>query len=181
MTENTTFDGDEWASFVERMNEEVLDAYEQNLEAQGEFVDAWLSTFDESVQDADQFDGLEGYAEAYETWMDAAETQLELASDALQGDDVDVEEFRDVWLTTANQAFKDVMGTTAFAAATGGAVQDALEFRQQIDDAAQDTLHELGFATRGDVQEVGEWLVELERRQHAVEEKLDRVLDALED
>jgi hypothetical protein len=34
----------------------------------------------------------------------------------------------------------------------------------------------MGFATTRDVEEVGERLVELERRQHAVEKKLDELL-----
>jgi BMFP domain-containing protein YqiC len=45
----------------------------------------------------------------------------------------------------------------------------------------QDTVAQMGMATRDDVEEVGERLVELERRQHDVEEKLDRVLDAVEE
>ena len=45
----------------------------------------------------------------------------------------------------------------------------------------QDTLAQMGMATRGDVEEVGERLVELERRQHNLEEKIDRLLDAVEE
>jgi hypothetical protein len=39
----------------------------------------------------------------------------------------------------------------------------------------------MGFSTREDVEEVGERLVELERRQHEVEQKLDQILDHLEE
>jgi hypothetical protein len=90
------------------------------------------------------------------------------------------EDFRDIWLNAANESFKEVMGTSAFAAATGETVGDALELQQAIDAATEETLAALGFATGGDVEEVGARLVELERRQHAVEEKLDRVLAALD-
>ena len=52
--------------------------------------------------------------------------------------------------------------------------------RQEADDVSQETIARLGFPTQDDVEEVGERLVELERRQHAVEEKVDRILDELE-
>ena len=42
---------------------------------------------------------------------------------------------------------------------------------------SQDTLESLGFATRDDVDEVAERLIELERRQHEVSKKLDRLLE----
>jgi BMFP domain-containing protein YqiC len=60
-------------------------------------------------------------------------------------------------------------------------VETMLEARQEFDEATQDAIAEMGFSTRDDVAEVGERLVELERRQHDVEQKLDRVLDALDD
>ena len=55
------------------------------------------------------------------------------------------------------------------------------ELQQQADEASQETLRSLGFATEDDVVEIGDRLVELERRQHAVEQKLDRVLEHLEE
>jgi hypothetical protein len=56
-----------------------------------------------------------------------------------------------------------------------------MEMQQEADDMSQDTLEQLGFPTRDDVDEVAERLIELERRQHAVEQKLDRVLEQLEE
>jgi hypothetical protein len=178
---STMTDTDDWNEFSEQMSEQFMSAIEQNVEAQADFVETWFDTLEGSMDAADDEATLEGYAHAYEAWMDAATQQLERTGDALEGEDVDVEEFRDLWLTTANEAFSEVMSTPAFAAATGESVQQALELRQEADEAAQDTLAQLGFATRGDVEEVGERLVELERRQHDVEQKLDRVLDQLED
>jgi hypothetical protein len=166
-----------WNEFVQRMNEEFLDAMEQNMEAQAEFVETWSDTVSEAAGDEEFSSGVEGYARAYDVWMDAAQQMVERANDAFEGEDVEVEEFRDVWLNSANQAFKEVMSTPAFAAVTGETVGDALEARQQADEAAENTLHTLGFATENDVQEVGERLVELERRQQAVENKLDRILE----
>jgi vacuolar-type H+-ATPase subunit I/STV1 len=124
-------------------------------------------------------EGVEGVARAYEAWMDAAEEAVELTEDAAAGE-ADPGEFRDLWLDAANTAFKRVMGTSAFAAATGQALDDALDLQADLDEAAQDTVREYGFATSDDVEEVGERIVELERRQHAVEEKLDELLDRLE-
>ena len=53
--------------------------------------------------------------------------------------------------------------------------------KQWIDEMADETLHNLGFATKNDVQEIGERLIELERRQHAVETKLDTIIEHVED
>ena len=107
--------------------------------------------------------------------------RLERLADATAEEDVPVTDLRDIWLSAANESFEEVMGTTAFAAATGQAVDEVLDAQSQVQAASQETLRELGLATRDDVQEVGERLVELERRQHAVEEKLDRVLEHLEE
>ncbi|QLK26845.1 poly(R)-hydroxyalkanoic acid synthase subunit [Natrinema zhouii] len=171
----------DWNAFAEQWNEQFLEALEDNMEAQAQFVESWSETVGEASEDSEISDGVEGYARAYETWMNASKQMVERANDQLEGEDVDVEEFRDIWLNTANDAFKDVMSTTAFAKMTGETVGDVLELQQQADEAAQETLRSLGFATEDDVVEIGDRLVELERRQHAVEQKLDRVLEHLED
>jgi hypothetical protein len=173
---------EDWAAHVAEMNRTLLDAAEQNVEAQARFVESWFDAVENSWAASPETvtDGMAGYAAAYEAWMGAAEEQFDRTGDMLAGEDVSPEDFRDVWLNTANQAFKEVMSTSAFAAATGETVSDALELQREADEAAEDTLHALGFATEGDVVEVGSRLVELERRQHAVERKLDRVLDALD-
>ena len=72
------------------------------------------------------------------------------------------------------------MGTSAFAAANGQLVNAMMELREQTDEISEDTLEQLGLPTRSDIEEVGERLVELERRQHRVEEKLDEIIEALE-
>jgi hypothetical protein len=173
---------EQWAEFAEEMNEQVLGAVEANADARARFVESWLDAVEGTQANATAraADGLDGYADAYERWVDATEQQLDRVTEAIEGEDVSVEDFRDIWLTTANRAFADVMGTSAFAAATGETVDDALDVQRETDEAAEETLHALGFATEGDVQEVGSRLVELERRQHAVEEKLDEVLAALD-
>ncbi|WP_135534521.1 MULTISPECIES: poly(R)-hydroxyalkanoic acid synthase subunit [Halostella] len=182
MTDSYTPDAaaQNWNSFVEQMNEQFMDAFEQNVEAQAEFVESWTETLETSIDDDEMTEGVKGYARAYEAWMDAAQQMVDRVNDSAQGEDVEVEEFRDIWLNTANEAFKEAMSTTAFAAATGESVQQALDIRQQADEAAESTLHDLGFATEGDIVEIGERLVELERRQHAVEQKLDRIIEELE-
>ncbi|WP_049920930.1 poly(R)-hydroxyalkanoic acid synthase subunit PhaE [Halopiger djelfimassiliensis] len=171
----------QWNEFVEQWNEQFLEALEENMEAQAEFVESWSETVGEVSEEHEISDGVEGYARAYETWMNASQQMVERMNDALEGEDVDVEEFRDIWLNTANEAFKEVMSTTAFARMTGETVGDILELQQQAEESSQETLRTLGFATEADIVEVGDRLVELERRQHAVERKLDRVLEHLED
>ncbi|WIV68255.1 poly(R)-hydroxyalkanoic acid synthase subunit PhaE [Natrialbaceae archaeon AArc-T1-2] len=170
-----------WNAFVEQWNEQLLEALEENMEAQAQFVESWTQTVEETTDDEEMADGVEGYARAYEAWMDASRQMVERVNDVAEGEDVDVEEFRDIWLNTANEAFKEVMSTTAFAKMTGETVGDVLDAQQQADETAESTLRTLGFATERDVVEVGDRLVELERRQHAVEQKLDRVLEELQE
>jgi len=168
-----------WNAFAEQWNEQFLDALEQNMEAQAQFVESWSETVEQTTNDEEMAEGVEGYARAYEAWMGASKQMVERMNDAVEGDDVELEEFRDIWLNTANEAFKEVMSTTAFARMTGETVGDVLEMQRQADEAAETTLRTLGFATETDVVEVGDRLVELERRQHAVEQKLDRILEEL--
>ncbi|RQG91287.1 poly(R)-hydroxyalkanoic acid synthase subunit [Natrarchaeobius halalkaliphilus] len=170
-----------WNAFVEQWNEQFIDAFEDNVETQAQFVESWSETVAELSEDETTSEGLEGYAKAYETWMNASQQMVERMNDTLEGEDVEIEEFRDVWLNTANDAFKDVMSTTAFAKMTGETVGDVLELKQDADEASQETLRTLGFATEEDLLEVGDRLVELERRQQAVEGKLDRILEHVED
>lgn len=161
--------------------ERSMAVWEKNLEAQNAFLESWVQTIDDAaLDDAALAEGVEGYAEAYDTWMKAGERMLERLENAAAGEDVGFDEFRNIWLGSANEAFKEVMSTSAFAAATGDTVEHALAMKQQADDAANDALHEMGFATAHDLDEVAARLVELERRQQAVEDKLDRILDAVE-
>ncbi|WP_276254189.1 poly(R)-hydroxyalkanoic acid synthase subunit PhaE [Halomontanus rarus] len=169
-----------WNAFAEQWNEQFLEALEGNMEAQAEFIESWSETVEKTTEKNEISDGVEGYARAYEAWMNASQQMVDRMNDTLEGEDVELEEFRDIWLNTSNEAFKEVMSTTAFAKMTGETVGDVLEAQQQADEAAETTLRTLGFATESDVVEVGDRLVELERRQHAVEEKLDRVLETLE-
>jgi hypothetical protein len=163
------------------MNDVVADSIEQNLEAQSALIDSWTGSMENSMLEEEEIeDGIEGYIQAYEVWMDAAEEMFERSNDAAQGEDVPPEEFRDIWLRSANEAFSEVMSTSAFAAANGQLVDQIMEMQQEVDELTQDTLSQMGMATRDDIEEVGERLVELERRQHAVEDKLDQLIDAVE-
>lgn len=170
-----------WTEFIEQMNEQFVDAFEENIEAQAEFVEAWSDTVDSASSDEQLSEGVEGYAKAYQVWMEAAEEMVERTGDAAAGEDVSVDEFRDIWLNNANQAFKEVMSTSAFAAMTGETVSDTLEVQQMADESAETTLRQLRMPTQSDIEEIGDRLVELERRQHAVEQKIDRVLEHVQD
>jgi truncated hemoglobin YjbI len=163
------------------MNEQFAQTLEQNVEGQTAFVESWFEAL-ESTSDPEEYgDAFEGTANAYATWMEASQRAYERSMDVVSGEDVDPEEFRDIWLNTANEAFKEVADTTAFAATTGQTVEEALEYQQQVNEVANETLHSLGFATKRDVEEVGERLIELERYQHSVEKKLDTVIEDLEE
>jgi BMFP domain-containing protein YqiC len=171
---------DEWSEMMQQMNDAVADSVEQNVKAQAAFAESWADAVEDSVPEEEVLvDGIQGYNRAYEVWIDAAEQMFERSTDAAQGEDVDSTEFRDIWLQSANEAFKEVMATSAFAAANGQLLERMMELRREADDVSQETLAQLGFPTRDDVDEVGERLLELERRQHAVEEKLDEILERL--
>jgi hypothetical protein len=173
---------EEWSQMVEEMNDAVVDSMEQNMKAQAAFVESWADAVEDNMPKQENMaDGFDGYNRAYEEWLDATDRMMERSADAAQGEDVDPAEFRDIWLQSANEAFKHVMGTSAFAAANGQLVESMMEMQQEADDLSQDAISQLGFPTRDDVDEVAERLVELERRQHAVEQKLDRILEHLED
>jgi len=182
MSETTqTATGESWSEYVEAMNESFVEAFEQNMRMQTEFLESWRESLDETTLDETTVDGMQGMSRAYEVWMEAADAQQELLAESLRGEEVDIEAFRDLYLDAANEAFKEVMGTSAFAAATGQTVGDMLEASEQLDRMNQQTLESVGFATVDDIEEIGERLVELERRQHAVEGKLDQVIAMLED
>ena len=170
-----------WGRLVEQMNEAMTKSVEQNMEAQAQFMESWAETMKQSMPEEEMMtESFEAYSNAYDVWMDAADQMFERTVDAAEGEDVSFTEFRDIWLRTANEAFKEVMSTSAFAAATGDVVENMMDMQQQTEEVSQDTLSQLGLPTRDEMDEVAERLIELERRQHAVEEKLDRILTHLE-
>jgi BMFP domain-containing protein YqiC len=173
---------DEWTQMVDDMNDAVADSIEQNMEAQAAFMESWADSLENSVPDEDALEeGLEGYSNAFDVWVDATEQVTERATDAAAGEDVDPTEVRDIWLQSANQAFKEVMSTSAFAQANGQLVEVMMQMQEEVDELTQDTVAQMGLPTGDDIEEVGERIVELERRQHAVEEKLDEILEHVED
>ena len=180
MTDTDDTTDTEWDAFFEEANKRYLEAFERNVTAQSEFVDAWMTALEESTDRDHLESGMEGYAKAYDVWMEAAEDQVERMTASFEGADVSTEEFRDRWLRAANEAFKEVMSTNAFAAMTGDTVGSALDLKQEADELAEETLHGLGFATVGDVEEVGDRLIELERRQQRIEEHLEEILEELQ-
>ncbi len=172
----------EFTEMVEQMNSAVTESIEQNMEAQAAFMDSWSEAFEDSIPDEDVVaEGMEGYANAYEVWIDAVDETFTEATNLAEGEDIKPEQFRDIWLSSANQAFKEVMSTSAFAQANGQLVEALMEMQQEVNEMSEDSLAQMGMPTQSDVEEVGERLIELERRQHAVESKLDRILDAVEE
>ncbi|MGM0591426.1 MAG: poly(R)-hydroxyalkanoic acid synthase subunit PhaE [Halobacteriota archaeon] len=169
-----------WTQYIEEFNEQFYESLERSAEAQMSLADAWLNSVDETTDEEYVRGMYEGWLGAYEAWMDATQELFNRTVDAVEGEEIPVEEFRDIWLNASNQSFKEMMRTTTFARTTGQAVGDTLDVVQRANQTAESTLHSLGFATESDVMEVGERLVELERRQQRVEEKLDRLIAAVE-
>lgn len=170
-----------WNRLMERLNGTMANSVEQNIEAQAKFIESWADAMEQSMPEEEMLaESFEGYSRAYEVWMDAADEMFDRSVDAADGEDVPITEFRDIWLRTANEAFKEVMSTSAFAAATGDVVEMMMELQEESQEVSQETLAQLGLPTRDEVDEVATRLVELERRQHSVEQKLDRILEQLE-
>ncbi|MWG34776.1 poly(R)-hydroxyalkanoic acid synthase subunit PhaE [Halomarina oriensis] len=179
MSEDTQYN---WLNMAERMNEAMARSVEQNMEAQAKFMDSWAEGVESTMLDEETMtESVESYGRAYEVWMDAADQMYERVTDAAEGEDVSFTEFRDIWLRSANDAFKEVMSTSAFAASQGSMVEAMMDLQRETNEVSEETLSQLGFSTRGDVDEIAGRLVELERRQQDVEDKLDRILDHLED
>ena len=162
------------------MNEAFLESLERNVEAQTAFVDSWMNAFESQESDEITKDGMKGYVGAYEAWMNAAQKQFERINDALEGEEVPIDEFRDIWLKAANDAFKEVTTSSAFSSMTGESVENSMAYKQTVDEATEQTLSTFGLPTERDVQEVGERLLEVERRQHEIEQKLDQILEEIE-
>lgn len=178
-----------WDLFSEHLNA-TFDTIHQSVEAHEQFIQSLSETFEEyEYPDVPSPDGeqysrhLEGYAKAYETWLEAAQEMIGHADKLTEKEELDVEsvkEFRDIWLSAANQAYKDIMSTTAFSAINAHGLKNVLDLKSQANELASDTVHELGFASSQDLDEVARRLIELERRQQKVEDKLDRILEQLE-
>lgn len=173
---------EDFTEIVEQMNQAVAESIEGNIEAQAALVESWADAFEETIPEDEVFDGsIEGYTRAYEIWMDVSGEMFDQVMGIFEGEEIDLQEFRDIWLASANDAVSEILATTAFAAQNGQFVENSLNLQQNVNEVTEDSLAQVGVPTQGDLQEVGQRLVELERRQHSLERKLDRVIDALED
>lgn len=179
MSSDTDRGADWWRQWLQ-LNEEYAATATRTLDAQSRLADAWSDSVDEATRAEHVDEWMEATVDAHELWMRAAQETIEQANDVMEGESVPPERFRDTWLNAANGAFEAFMETSAFASATGQSVEDALALKRQVDDAVETTLSDLRLPTRGGLEEIGERLVELERRQHEVESRLDEILDAIE-
>jgi hypothetical protein len=173
---------DSLVDLVGRTNEAVAHSLEQNIEMQTTLVETVTGAFDQTVPRADVLEeGVEGYISAYNAWIDGMEELFETAVGAVEGEDVGPGELRDIWLKSTNDALSELMSTGAFAAVDDRFVETILAAQLELDEVTQDSLAQVGAATRKDVSETSERLVELERRHRAVEQKLDRLIEAVEE
>lgn len=171
----------DWVSTMGDMNESFLQIFNQNMNMQMEFMKMWIDTVGRSGLDDVWSDELKAYVRAYGIWMAANREQFERLTDALEGKDVSLEEFPDIWFQAANSAFKEVMSTSAFASTMGESIESFSRRGSETDDSMEGMLRGHDLPTEGDREEIGERLVELERRQHDVEKKIDELIDTLEE
>lgn len=185
MTKTTENTRENWNQLFEQMNETVTESVGMNMEAQMEFMESQAQLMESwNVMDLPDnevlTESVTAYGRAYEVWMDAATEIFEHAATVTDREDLSVSEFRDIWLRSANEIFKEMMGTTGFAAANGDVVEIMMELQRQTEEMSEETLARVGLPTRGELDEVAERLLELERRQHSIESKLDEIIDRLE-
>lgn len=164
-----------------QMSDEVMHGVDQYIEAQTRFLEAWHENIQRTTDDEVVASGANGVVEAYKIWLEASREWSEQLLAVAEGEELNPRDVRDVWLRAANESAQSLMSTAAFARMTGQSIDDSLELQRQQDDAIQAMLEGMGVATAHSMEEVGERLIELERRQHAVESKLDRLLDHLEE
>ncbi len=165
----------------DQLNEAFADSIERNVEAQSALVTALTDSFIESIPEEEEFaGGVEGYAKASEVWVEATEQLVEELTETVEGGGVNPEAIRDILVQASNEALSEVMSSSAFAAADGQAVKQVTERQRELQQMTEDSLAQAGMATQSDVSEVAKRLVELERRQHAVERKVDRILEEVE-
>jgi len=163
------------------LNESVAASLERNVEAQTALVAATTeAVFGNTPDETEVASGVAGSLAASEVWLDATRRAAEEMSAAVDNDTVDPERFRDIWLEAANDSLAELVSTDAFAGANGEFVEAMLDRRQELADLREESLAQAGVATQADVSEVAERLIELERRQHDIERKLDDLLEAVE-
>jgi len=174
-----SFISDRQTNLVDSMSEQYAEAFERSVQAQSSLVDAWMDAV-ESRQAEDQWnESVDATIRAYEIWMDAGDRLFDRMTDVLAGEDIQFEEFRNIWLEAANRASSEVFGTSAFADVTGDSVEESFEAIRETDGLTRDLLHTWGLPSDADVDEVARRLIELERRQQSVETKLDRILEQM--
>ncbi len=178
-------DGRDERTFLERAEEAfetAAEMFERGVEAQSEFAERVATNAEGAAEDSEEIpEMVEGFANAYELYAEATEEVLDRAAESYEdGEAPDLAEMGDIWLEATNEAAKEVMSTSGFAAARGNATGSSLEAKNEFDESRDELLRSTGMATESTVVEVGERLVELERRQHEVEKKLDTLIEKQE-
>jgi prophage DNA circulation protein len=160
----------------------ATEMFERGVEAQSEFAESMAMNVEGTAEDSEEIpEMVEGFASAYELYAEATEEIFDMAAESYEeGEAPELTEMRNIWLEATNEAAKEVMSTQGFAAARGNATGSSLEAKKEFDESRDELLRSTGMATESTVVEVGERLVELERRQHEVEKKLDRLIEKQE-
>lgn len=163
--------------------EMAAEMFERSVEAQSEFAESMSMNMESAAEGSEDVpEVFEGFAKAYELYAEATEEVFERTAEAYdEGEAVDLSEVTELWLNTTNEATKEVLRTSGFASAGGGTTGASLEAKKELDENRDELLRSTGLATESSVVEVGERLVELERRQQEVEEKLERLVEEREE
>lgn len=168
-------DAAEWSNFMETVNDQMVDAMRVTTDSQAALVDSWADLYEDLASlDAASDADLAGYAAANRVWLDAFEEQFDEYIDVMARDGTfSAEAARDRWLEAANEAFKELMRTPGFTAGMNRTMEAALDRQLEAREASETQLRQFGFATRSDVEEVGQRLLEIERRLQELEGRLE--------
>lgn len=112
---------------------------------------------------------LEAHRKLYETWLEATRDSLEKLQGAVapakaEPPPLSYEGLYDLWINAYAKLFTEAMNTPLFAATIGQYLDTMLEIKKGLNHSTGKTLKALGLPTRGDLDEIYERLIAIDRR-----------------
>ncbi|MFA5860137.1 MAG: poly(R)-hydroxyalkanoic acid synthase subunit PhaE [Candidatus Thermoplasmatota archaeon] len=144
----------------------ALGTLEAITQAQAASWQAFLT----SLKRAGSHSGGTLFGESFRIWTQTIDQASQMTAErASMGEGPPVEDLVNLWTNAYADAIKPVLGSPLYAAAQGETVDAALDARKRLQEQAEHSLRAVGISTRSDLLEVGQRLIELERRQQRVE------------
>lgn len=146
------------------------------LEAITQAQAASWKAFLTSLRRAGAHSGGTLFGESFRIWTQTIDQASQMTVErASNGEGPPVEDLVNLWTNAYADAMKPMLGSPLYAAAQGETVDAALDARKRLQEQAEHSLRSVGISTRSDLLEVGQRLIELERRQQRVENLLREI------